>query len=61
MGARRTRRGGLVGRAAAQGASLFKQGWDKFHPRFDGWSVALEGATVSLYGDRDTMLLQATL
>ena len=39
----------------------FCRGWDKFHPRFDCWPAALNGTTVSLYGDYDTMFLQGSL
>jgi hypothetical protein len=42
------------------GAKLCR-GWDRFQPRFECWSVAISGSTVSLYGDHDTMFLQGAL
>jgi len=37
------------------------RGWDHFSPRYDCWSVAIDGTTVSLYQDADTMYFQAVL
>jgi CubicO group peptidase (beta-lactamase class C family) len=39
----------------------FCRGWSQFHPRFDCWPVAINGSTVSLYGDHDTLFLQGSL
>ena len=37
------------------------RGWNKFHPNYDAWPVAITGSTVTLYGDDDTIFLQARL
>ncbi len=37
------------------------RGWDKFHPNYDAWPVAIAGSTVTLYGDDDTIFLQARI
>jgi CubicO group peptidase (beta-lactamase class C family) len=50
----------LTGKWWVDGDRLCR-GWDKFQPRFDCWPVATDGATISLYGDHDTMFLQGIL
>ena len=37
------------------------RGWDKDLPRYDSFPVGIDGRTVSLYQDHDTMFLQAAI
>jgi CubicO group peptidase (beta-lactamase class C family) len=39
----------------------FCRGWDKYLPRHDCFPVGIDGRTVSLYQEHDTMYLQATI
>jgi CubicO group peptidase (beta-lactamase class C family) len=54
------RKQAYLGKWWVDGAKLCR-GWDQFHPRFDCWPVAISGATVSLYGEHDTMFIQGSL
>jgi CubicO group peptidase (beta-lactamase class C family) len=50
----------LTGKWWVEG-ELLCRGWDKYAPGIDRWPVAIDGATISLYADNDTMWLQGLL
>lgn len=54
------RRETFTGKWWVEGEKLCR-GWDKFLPRHDCYPVGIDGRTVSLYQDHDTMYLQAVI
>jgi len=53
-----SRRIAFTGKWWVDGETLCRA-WDRFHPNFDSWPVRIDGATVGLYQEDDTMYLRA--